>query len=176
MVPVGVFLVVDVGGVDGHDLGVEAALCPGGGRPLLRGQAERAGVGPGDAPLVGDALGSLELRGELVVAEIGLGDGHAQPQLAVELEPMGTREHELDPAGDGDVDHAGADEAGSHVGGLLRRPALGVDRGGGGGEGSPALSHAVRPMLNACSPTWLTHPVTTWPTSAGRCPSGRRAR
>ena len=25
--------------------------------------------------------------------------------------------------------------------------------------GSPALSHAVRPMLNDCSPTWLTQPA-----------------
>ena len=30
-------------------------------------------------------------------------------------------------------------------------------------SGRPALSQAVRPMLNDCSPTWLTHPVTTWP-------------
>src|SRR5690349_4974844 len=37
-------------------------------------------------------------------------------------------------------------------------------------RGRPALSHAVRPMLNACSPTWLTHPVTTWPTAAGSMP------
>jgi hypothetical protein len=25
-------------------------------------------------------------------------------------------------------------------------------------------------MLNACSPTWLTQPVTTWPTSVGSTP------
>ena len=37
-------------------------------------------------------------------------------------------------------------------------------------RGRPALSQAVRPMLNDCSPTWLTHPVTTWPTSAGSMP------
>jgi hypothetical protein len=28
-------------------------------------------------------------------------------------------------------------------------------------SGSPALSQAVRPTLNDCSPTWLTQPVTT---------------
>ena len=28
-------------------------------------------------------------------------------------------------------------------------------------HGSPAVSHAVRAMLNACSPTWLTQPPTT---------------
>ena len=43
--------------------------------------------------------------------------------------------HDLDAAGDGDVDHARADEGGGQVGGLLRRPALGVDRGGGDGHG-----------------------------------------
>ena len=37
-------------------------------------------------------------------------------------------------------------------------------------SGRPALSHAVRPMLNACSPTWLTQPVTTCPTAAGSMP------
>src|SRR3546814_20337207 len=36
--------------------------------------------------------------------------------------------------------------------------------------GRPAVSHAVRPMLNACPPTWLTQPVTTWPTSLGSIP------
>jgi hypothetical protein len=36
--------------------------------------------------------------------------------------------------------------------------------------GRPAASHAVRVMLNACSPTWLTQPPTTWPISAGSMP------
>ena len=34
-------------------------------------------------------------------------------------------------------------------------------------SGSPADSHAVRPMLKPCSPTLLTQPVTTWPIAAG---------
>src|SRR4029453_2453851 len=37
-------------------------------------------------------------------------------------------------------------------------------------SGSPALSHAVRPTLNDCSPTWLTQPVPTWPPPAGSLP------
>ena len=37
-------------------------------------------------------------------------------------------------------------------------------------KGSPAASHAVRVMLNACIPTWLTHPPMTWPTSVGSMP------
>src|SRR3954469_19400215 len=36
--------------------------------------------------------------------------------------------------------------------------------------GRPAESHAVRAMLKLCSPTWLTHPPTTWPISAGSIP------
>src|SRR6187431_2783457 len=36
--------------------------------------------------------------------------------------------------------------------------------------GRPAASHAVRDTLNACSPTWLTQPPTTWPTSVGSMP------
>src|SRR5262249_32947098 len=37
--------------------------------------------------------------------------------------------------------------------------------------GSPAVSHAVRVMLKPCMPTWLTHPPTTCPTSAGSMPA-----
>ena len=37
-------------------------------------------------------------------------------------------------------------------------------------SGSPAASHAVRVTLKLCSPTWLTHPPTTCPTSAGSMP------
>ena len=90
------------------------------------------------------------------------------------LEPIGHLAHVLDAAGDGHVDHAGAHQAGGQVGGLLRRAALGVDRGGGHLRGAgPAVSHAVRATLNDCMPIWLTQPPTTWPTSAGRCPSAR---
>src|SRR5919112_1242554 len=37
-------------------------------------------------------------------------------------------------------------------------------------RGSPAVSQAVRATLNDCSPTWVTHPPTTWPTRAGSTP------
>src|SRR6478672_10748993 len=37
-------------------------------------------------------------------------------------------------------------------------------------SGSPAASHAVRVTLKLCSPTWLTQPPTTCPTSAGSMP------
>ncbi len=37
-------------------------------------------------------------------------------------------------------------------------------------SGRPAVSQAVRPMLKPCSPTLLTHPVTTCPTSRGSTP------
>src|SRR5712692_2827130 len=36
--------------------------------------------------------------------------------------------------------------------------------------GMPAASQAVRPMLNDCSPAWLTQPVTTCSTTAGSMP------
>ena len=36
--------------------------------------------------------------------------------------------------------------------------------------GRPAVSQAVRAMLNACIPTWDTQPPTTWPTSVGSTP------
>src|SRR4051794_32022574 len=37
-------------------------------------------------------------------------------------------------------------------------------------SGIPAASHAVRALLNVCSPTWLTQPPMSWPTSAGSMP------
>src|SRR5437879_7224729 len=37
-------------------------------------------------------------------------------------------------------------------------------------SGNPEVSHAVRAMLNVCSPTWVTQPPTIWSTSAGSMP------
>jgi hypothetical protein len=37
-------------------------------------------------------------------------------------------------------------------------------------SGRPAVSQAVRATLKDCSPTWLTQPPTTWPTSVGWTP------
>ena len=103
------------------------------------------------------------------MAEVALGDRDAEPELLGGVRPDRDARHQLDAAGDGDLDGAGGHEAGGKVGGLLRGAALRVDGGDGGGEG-PALSQAVRPTLNDCSPTWLTQPVTTCSTSAGSMP------
>src|SRR5215207_2704034 len=129
--------VVDVGGVDGQDLRVEPALGPCLRRPLLRGEAELVGVGPGDAPLVGDALGALELRREFVVPEVRLGDRHPQTERLGRVGPDGHPRHQLDATGHRHVDHPGGYEAAGHVGGLLRRAALSVDGGGGRGQRQP---------------------------------------
>ena len=83
-------LLVDVGRVDRDDLGAEAVLGPGRGGALLGAEAELVGVVAGDAPLVGDALGALELRGELVLREVRLRDRTAEARRSA-LEPIGTR-------------------------------------------------------------------------------------
>ena len=74
----GLALLVDVGSVDRHDLAAEAILGPGLGGALLGQEAELVGVVAADAPLVGDALGALELRGELVLREVRLRDRTAE--------------------------------------------------------------------------------------------------
>ena len=117
----GLALVVEHRRRDRDDLALEPALAPGPARPLLGLQAEGVALVATDAPLVGDALGPLELRGGLVLREIGLGEG-----------PAGT-----DAAGDDDVGRAGGDECRPEVGGLLRRAALAVDGGGGDRERQP---------------------------------------
>ena len=134
-------------------------------------EAERVGVGAGDAPLVGDALGALELRGHLVVAEVGLRDrARRGPSFFGDVRADRDAAHDLDAAGHGDVDDAGADERGGQVGGLLAGAALGVDGGGGDRRGRPAAEPRGAGDVEACSPTWLTQPPTTWPTSAGSMP------
>ena len=145
-------------------------------RPLLRGQAERAGVGAGDAPPVGDALGALELRGELVAAEVGLGMGTPSPSLRDEFEPMGTRDMSSTPQATATSTTPEPTRLVATLVACCEEPHWVSTVVAAVVSGRPALSHAVRPMLNDCSPTWLTHPVTTWPTSAGRCPSGPPAR
>ncbi len=127
------------GGLDVDDLSVEPALGPGPGGLLLGGEAERVRVGPGDAPVAGDALGG----GELV--------GHVQrPALrrrgAVVGGERGAEEdaaHGLDAAADAGLDGAGGDEARDQVDGLLGRPAGAVDRGAGGGVRQPGVQPGV---------------------------------
>src|SRR4029079_18694594 len=76
-------LVVDVGCVDRDDLAAEAVLGPGLGGALLGQEAELVGVVAADAPLVGDALGALERRGELVLREVRLRDRTAEAAARV---------------------------------------------------------------------------------------------
>ena len=95
-------------------------------------QPERVGVVAGDAPLVGDALGALELRRHLVAAEVGLAGsgcrGRAPWRVGADRDPA----HRLDAAGDGDVDDARRRRATTaRLVACWRRPALGVDGGGG---------------------------------------------
>ena len=71
---------------------------------------KRVGVLAGDAPLVGDALGALELRRHLVAAEVRLRDRHAEAELLRRVDADRDAAHHLDAAGEGDVDDAGADE------------------------------------------------------------------
>src|SRR5205085_6702378 len=65
----GLALLVHVGRVDLDERAGEAVLGPRLRRQLLRAKTELVGVLAGDAPLLGDALGALELRGHLVASE-----------------------------------------------------------------------------------------------------------
>jgi len=73
-------------------------------RALLRLEAETVGVLARDAPLLGDALGALELARPLVPGEVrlrhGLADAFAEARA--HRDPA----HQLDSARDGDVDDA----------------------------------------------------------------------
>ena len=167
----GLAVLVDVGGGDGMDLRAEAILVPGLGGPLLGQQTELVGVLAGDAPLLGDPLGALELGRVLVLLEVRLGDRLAHVLLAGEVGAHGHPAHDLDAARHGDVDHArrrrgwwpGWWPAGTSRTGCRRWwPRW--------RWGRPMASQAVRVTLNACCPTWLTQPPTTCPTSAGSMP------
>ena len=79
----GLAVLVDVGRVDRDDLRVEAALGPRARRPAAAtARPKRVAVVAGDAPLVGDALGALELRGQLVAAR-STTSGSARPKLGL---------------------------------------------------------------------------------------------
>jgi hypothetical protein len=120
----GLALLIEVGCVDRDDLGAEAVLGPRLGRQLLAAQPELVGVLAADAPLLGDALGPLELRGELVLGEVGLGDRHAQAQLPRRVDAERDQAHRLDAARHGRVDDTGTDQGRSQVRRLLGRSAL----------------------------------------------------
>jgi len=87
--------------------------------------------------VVGDALGTLELGGHLVTAEVGLRDRHAEAELLLAARADRHAAHDLDAARERDIDDAGPDERGGEAGGLLGRAALGVHRGGRGGQREP---------------------------------------
>ena len=141
-------------------------------------EAELVGVVAGDAPLVGDALGALELRRQLVAArssDFGIGAAEAE-SFGAARRRSGTRLMTSTPQATATSTTPDADErrrrgwwpaATSRTGcrRWWRRPS----------SGRPAASHAVRAMLNVCSPTWLTQPPTTWPIAPGRCRCARRA-
>src|SRR5438093_1037946 len=82
------------------------------GRPQLRLQPERVGVGPRDAVLLGHALGPFELAGELVVGEVRAGDRLPVPGLGpgAGVGPDRHLAHVLDAAGEHHVLGARPDE------------------------------------------------------------------
>ena len=139
-------------------------------------------VGAGDAPLVGDALGALELR-DVPRSARSTTSASGRPGPLWTAAPSGTRLIDSTPHAERDVDDAAPRRArprGSSPAATSRTarrpwsPAT-LDRAG------PAASHAVRAMLKVCSPIWVTQPPTTWPTAAGSMPraldrgaSGRR--
>ena len=162
-------LLVDYGRRDRNDLGVETALAQAR-RPLLGGQPERVGVIPGDPPLVGDALGSLELGGELVLAEVGLGDGPPRPSFLEELDPIGMRLMDSTPEAMAMSTVPEAIRLAARLAAWWLDPHWVSTVVAAVVIGRPAASQAVRPMLNDCSPTCDTHPVTTCWTAAGSTP------
>ena len=104
---------------------------------LLGAQAEGVGVVARDAPLVGDALRPLELRRHLVLREVRPGDRDPEAEVLAAAGADRDTAHHLDAAGDGGVDRPAAHQRRGQVGGLLRRPALGVDGGVGDRERQP---------------------------------------
>ena len=126
---------VAVGGLDGDDLAGEAVFLPRTDGALLAGETETVGVVAGDAPFVGDALGTLELRRHLVLAEVRLRDRHTETEFLLAARTDRHAAHDLDTAGKGDVDDARTHERCGKAGGLLRGTALRVHGGGSGGDG-----------------------------------------
>ena len=165
----GLALVVDVGSVDRHDLAAEAVLGPGLGGALLGQEAEPVGVVAADAPLVGDALGALELRGELVLREVRLRDRDGRSRRSA-LEPIGTRLMVSTPQATATSTTPAPTRLVARLVACCDEPHWVSTVVAATERGRPAESQAVRAMLNACSPTWLTQPPTTWSTTAGSMP------
>ena len=150
-VPVGLPSSSRSGASTGDDLGVEAALGPGLRRPAAGTRRPNASVSSRVMPHF-SAMRSAPSNCDVnsYCGEVGLGDRPCRVALA-EFEPDRHPAHDLDAAGDGDVDDAGADQAGGEVGGLLGRAALAVDGGGGHRErqagGQPGGAGDVEGLL-----------------------------
>ena len=151
---------VDVGRVDREHLAFEATLGPRPLRALLRLEPERVGVGAGDAPLLGDALGAFELRSSARSARgtrVGWAGRsrraprhRAGPGSSTRCRTTSATSTTPDPIIDAARLVACCDDP--H---WLSTVVAATS------SGSPALSQAVRAMLNVCSPTWLTQPPMT---------------
>jgi hypothetical protein len=149
-------LLVPSSSVDRQDLAVEAALVAGARRALLRGGRELVDLLTREVPLPGD-----QLRGQALGDEApGIGVAALDPGTEGEADALPERgahrheAHDLDARGDHDVVHPGHDGLGGERGGLLRRTALPVDRGGrhrfreaGGEHGVAADVQALGPDL-----------------------------
>ena len=121
--------------------------------------------------LLGDALGPLELRGELVLAEVGLGDRARRGRASwTSSSRSGLRLIDSTPQAMATSTTPPATRAVARLVACWDEPHWVSTVVAATSRGSPALSQAVRVMLNDCSPTWLTQPPMTWPTSAGSMP------
>ena len=100
-----------------------------------------------DAPLLGDQLGTLALADQ--PAALGVAAHIARPERVPELaddrRPHRGAGHDLDPAADHHVVGPGDDALGGEVQGLLGRPALPVDGGGGHRLGEAGGQDGVAP-------------------------------
>ena len=96
-------------------------------------QTETVGVVAGDVVLLGDALGTFELADELIVAKVGPAHRAAEPGLLAGKGIRTNRKqaHGLDSARHHDVFDTRGDQCMGLIDRLLRRAALGIDRGGG---------------------------------------------
>ena len=102
----GIALGIEVGCFDFDVLAVEATLGPGARGALLRRETERIGVGARDVPLVGDALGTFELRRELVQLEVALRNRNAEAERLGRVRSDRNTAHRLDATGHRHVDDA----------------------------------------------------------------------
>ena len=98
----------------------------------MRAHGELVELGAGDLPLVGDHLRAEALADDVVLGhQLGR---EREAELLLSLHPRGEGQvaHVLDAAADHRVVHAGGDQRGGEVDGLLGGAALAVHRGRGG--------------------------------------------